>query len=275
MMRISAFGDEIATDFEEQLQVLKHLNIRHIDVRKAWGVTCTNFTDEQVQAIKDLCDQYGMTVACMGSPIGKYPIQDPMDAELERLSRLADIATALGTNNIRIFSYYPEAEVTPSDIEESISRLQQLVDLAETFDLQLLLENEKGIVGDTPERVQQLLEAVDSPRLRLIWDPANYVQCQTEKQVDQWWDKHHPFIGYIHIKDSKLASGEVTPAGEGDGQVKELLTQLHANDYTGILALEPHLVEAGHSSGYSGPEGMEVAVKALRKLMTEVGIEET
>lgn len=274
MMKISAFGDEIAVDFEEQLQVLKNLNISLIDVRQAWGTTCSDFTDEQVQSIKNLCDKYDISVACMGSPIGKSPIGDSLDAEANRLTRLADIAKALGTNHIRIFSFYPAGDVTDDDIKNAIDRLQRLTDLAESLGLQLWLENEKGLVGDTPERNYQLLEAIDSPTLQFIWDPANFVQCAAKQQVDGWWEKLGPYTKHIHIKDARLADGEVTPAGEGDGQVKELLIQLQANGYSGILALEPHLVEAGHSSGFSGADGMEVAVTALRKLMAEVGIEE-
>ena len=52
MMRISAFGDEIAVDFEEQLRVLHALAIPLIDVRAAWGVNCSQFTDEHIGRIK-------------------------------------------------------------------------------------------------------------------------------------------------------------------------------------------------------------------------------
>lgn len=274
MMKISAFGDEIAVDFEEQLKVLQSLQIRCIDVRQAWGVTCTDLTDQQVKNIRDLCAKYEITVACMGSPIGKTPIQAPIENEADRLKRIANIAHQLGTNNIRIFSFYPESDVSAEVMDHSVQRLQHLAELAETLDVQLLLENEKDLVGDTPARVHQILEAVNSPRLRFIWDPANFVQCDADNQVDNWWDQLHSYLAYIHVKDAMLADGTVKPAGEGDGQVKELLTQLHAQNYDGILALEPHLVVAGHSSGFSGADGMGIAVKALRKVMADVGIQE-
>ncbi len=40
--------------------------------------------------------------------------------------------------------------------------------------------------------------------------------------------------------------------------------------YQGMLALEPHLAIAGHSS-FSGVEGMTYAAETLRKLMADVG----
>ena len=77
---------------------------------------------------------------------------------------------------------------------------------------------------------------------------------------------------------SATADGEgrskVTVAGEGDGRVKDLLARLLSSGYEGVLSLEPHLLEALHSSGFSGAEVMEMAVNALRGLMAEEGIEE-
>ena len=47
----------------------------------------------------------------MGSPIGKSPIADPIAIEGERLKTIGATAHKLGTRNIRLFSFYPEAEV--------------------------------------------------------------------------------------------------------------------------------------------------------------------
>ena len=284
MMRISAFGDEIAVDFEEQLQVMQRLGIPLIDIRAAWGVNCSQFTEDHVPRIKDLCAQYAIEVSCMGSPIGKSPIEDPIEIECERLRRVGAVADKLSTRNIRIFSFYPVAGVDETAMQCAIDRLGKLTDIAKTLDLQLLLENEKGIVGDLPENCLKLMTAIDSPNFRFIWDPANFVQCGAAQHVDAWWDALHPYIGYIHIKDARLpedastAEGQrrsaVTVAGQGDGQMKELLARLHKSGYDGVLSLEPHLVEARHSSGFSGADGMETAVNALRGLMAQVGIEE-
>ncbi|MDE2637152.1 MAG: sugar phosphate isomerase/epimerase [Chloroflexota bacterium] len=274
MMRISAFGDEIAVDFEEQLRILKRLEIPLIDIRAAWGVNCSQFTSDHIENIKALCAQHGITVSCMGSPIGKSPIADPIDVESERLKTVGETAHQLGTRNIRLFSFYPAGDIDEAATQLSIERLSALTEIAAQNDLQLLLENEKGVVGDIPQRCLQIMSAINSPHLRFIWDPANFVQCGAVEQVDRWWAELQPYIGYIHIKDARLADNLVTLAGDGDGQLLELLTRLQETGYEGLLSLEPHLLEARHSSGFSGADGMEAAVGALRKLMNEAGIEE-
>ena len=274
MMRISAFGDEIAADFEEQLSVLKQLAIPLIDIRAAWGVNCSQFTFDHIDRIRDLLARYDIAVSCMGSPIGKSPIVDPIAVESERLKTIGETAHQLGTRNIRIFSFYPDGEADAGAIQNSTDRLGKLAEIAGESDLQLLLENEKGVVGDIPERCLQIVCAIDSPQLRFIWDPANFVQCGAVNQVDRWWDELHPHTGYIHIKDACLADKSVTVAGDGDGQLLELLTRLRESGYQGVLSLEPHLLEARHSSGFSGADGMAAAVGALRKLMAAAGIAE-
>lgn len=263
---ISAFGDEIAPDLEEQLKTLQQLEL-DIDVRAAWGKNVADFSDDDMSRARQLCDQYGVTVRCIGSPIGKSPLIDPIENELTRLAHVIKVGKALGTDNIRIFSFYPPDDDFDKHLPESIERLKQLANLAQEQGAQLLLENEKEIIGDTAERCLKLMEGVDHPSMGFIWDPANFVQVGEAEQVDKHWQTLSPHLTYVHIKDALLADGTVKPAGEGDGQVPELIQKLKASGYTGVLSLEPHLVEAGHSTGFSGAEGMAIAAKALRNLL--------
>jgi sugar phosphate isomerase/epimerase len=271
---LSAFGDEIAEDLETQLAVLNDLNIPRLDLRGAWGQNVRYFSDETVQKIKTLCETHHVTVGCIGSPIGKTPILEPISEVIPVLTRIMEIAKMLGTRNIRIFSFYPPdtSSNTAYDqyVGQSAERLAALTREAEREDMLLLLENEKDIVTDTPERCEAVLKAVNSPHLRFIWDPANFVQVGVADQITRYWELLLPYLAYVHIKDARLADGKVTPAGEGDGQVAELIAKLREigyDDQNGVLALEPHLAIAGHSSGFSGTDGMKTAVTALRTLL--------
>ena len=276
--RLSAFGDEISADLAEQLKTLVGLNVRGLDLREAWGKNVAKMEDDDVARVKQICEGYGVKVACLGSPVGKSPLAMEIDFEKGNLTRLMAIGNMLDTRFIRIFSFYP-ADTSTNDhydqhVAEAADRLGVLAGLAEKEGFTLVLENEKGIVTDTPERCLAALKAVNSPALRSAWDSANFVQVGVGKPVDRGWAGLQPYIGYVHIKDALLESGKVVPAGEGDGQLPELLANLKAMGYQGTLALEPHLKIAGHSTGFSGDEGMEMAVKALRKVMAETGCQE-
>jgi sugar phosphate isomerase/epimerase len=271
---ISAFGDEIAQDLETQLEVLRDLDVGCLELRAAWGKNVLRLDDEEVSRVRELCLAYGITVASIGSPIGKSPLQDPLTAEEENLARAFEIGETVGTRCIRVFSFYPPDTSTNAHydqhVEEAAQRLGRLTDLASGAGFTLMLENERDIVGDNMERCHKLICAVDSPHLRFLWDPANFVLIGVERPTETGWDMLGDHISYVHVKDARLSDQSIHPAGEGEGQVPELLERLARRGYQGVLALEPHLAIAGHSSGFSGPEGMAVAVTALRRLLDGV-----
>ena len=273
---ISAFGDEVSTELEEQLRVLADLKIGGLELRGALGTGVASLTDEQAQRVKQMCDDAGIVVTCLGSPVGKSPIGDAPDDEEKRLQRLFEIGAIVGTKNIRIFSFYPpnKGEAADDFVDASIVRLRRLTELAQEADFVLVLENEVGLIGDLPSRCATILRAIDSPHLRFAWDSANFVLSGMPQPIDNGWEEVAHDVGYIHIKDAVLESGAICAAGEGEGQIPELIQKLMQQNYRGVLALEPHLVVAGHSGGFSGEDGMTYAAAALRRVLAQVGAEE-
>ena len=137
--------------------------------------------------------------------------------------------------------------------------------------LMLAHENEKEIFGDTPARCADLIASVNSPALRATFDAANFVQCGVRPFTDGY-ALLRPHLVYLQVKDALAATGEVMPAGEGDGQVRETLAALRDSGFAGFMSLEPHLASAGRFGGFSGPEAFKRAVRALKSLLNELGI---
>ena len=103
---LSAFGDEISADLDIQLKVLRELGIGHLELRSVWNTNVLKLDDTQVSALKYACDINSVRISCIGSPIGKSPIGDPIEQELLNLDRALQVAKVLDTNTIRIFSFY-------------------------------------------------------------------------------------------------------------------------------------------------------------------------
>lgn len=269
---LSAFGDEINDDVDEQLRVLHELDIGYLELRSAWGTNVLELTDEEVGRLIERCEAHSIRVSCIGSPIGKSSIDGPIEKVVDDLGRIIDIAKMVGTDLVRVFSFYPESDGLQSErVKESIARLRLMAEVAVERNVTLLLENEGGLVGDTPERCRALVEGVDSPHLRYVWDTGNYPQAGVEHSVDRGWPLLAGYTECVQVKDTRISDGTITVAGEGDGQVRELLHKLRDAGYVGFLALEPHLLVAGQRGGFSGAEGMKMAADALRGLMAETG----
>jgi L-ribulose-5-phosphate 3-epimerase len=268
---LSTFADEINPDLEEQLKVLRELNIGFLELRSAWGKNVLTFNDVETANVSRICRNNGVQVSCIGSPIGKTPITAPIDEELTNLTHIFKIAEKVGTRRVRIFSFYPPDIKSNLHydlyVKEATERIARMVDLAKQEGFYLLLENEKEIVGDIPERCYFILHDINSPHLRFTWDPANFVQVGVGRVTERAWPLLGQYTAYIHIKDALLADGTVKAAGEGDGQVKEFLTKIRNQGYQGFLSLEPHLG--------GGPDNTALAAKALRKILGELGCVES
>jgi sugar phosphate isomerase/epimerase len=110
--------------------------------------------------------------------------------------------------------------------------------------------------------------------LRLAYDPANFVWGEKiTNNIESCFSVMKPYVVHIHIKDWKLGSKDIgSIPGEGDGQIKELLTELAAMNYDGCLTMEPHLQTGGQFGGSTGPELFSRAVEAVREIADEVGL---
>jgi sugar phosphate isomerase/epimerase len=269
---LSGFADEISPDPRAQLDTLAAESISHLELRSAWSVNVADFTDEQLTGFRAAVDAAGVHVSAIGSPIGKIPVAAPLAPELDRMRRVADVAGELGTTLVRVFSFFiPPGEPPERFRGLVIDRMGALARIAEERGLVLAHENEKQIYGDVPDRCADLITAVGSSALRATFDPANFVQCGVRPFSDAY-ALLRPHLVYLQVKDALAATGEVVPAGQGDGELRQTLAALRDSGFAGFMSLEPHLAEAGQFGGFSGPEGFRRAATALKFLLNEASI---
>jgi 3-dehydroshikimate dehydratase len=128
----------------------------------------------------------------------------------------------------------------------------------------LVHENEKDIYGEHGKDCLDLMQAVDSPKLRSAFDFGNFV-ISGERPRDNW-PLLKPYTAHFHIKDAKLGpTMNIVPPGDGDGDIGPILADAYRSGYRGFVTMEPHLKVAGHSHGETGPELFGVAVQRLKQ----------
>lgn len=269
---LSGFGDEVDPDPKVQAAVLLALGASHIEVRSAWGTNVVELSDTQIAELKATLDASGLKVSAVASPIGKVDISLPAEHEAGRLRRIIEVAKALDTKYIRMFSFFRAEDQSPEGIREAVmERMALLARVAEESDVVLIHENEKDIYGDTPERVLDIMETVNSPALRAAWDNANFVQVGVKPYTDAY-AMLRPYLEYLQVKDAIAGSGEVVPTGQGDGQLVETLRALSQDGYTGFASLEPHLAAQHALGGFSGPAAFGEAARAFRAATDAIGV---
>ena len=278
---LSAFADEISPDLKTQMEVLESYGIEYIEIRGVNGSNLTKYTLDEVKIIKKKLDERNFKLSSIGSPIGKINITDVFESHLKLFKHTLEIAKIMETKYIRVFSFFiPEGEDAIQYRNMVMDRWIQFVRLAEESGIILLHENEKGIYGDNPGRCLDLIETANSPCVKAVFDPANFVQCGVDAYPNAF-ELLKKYVEYVHIKDALSSDHRVVPAGFGDGKVKEVLRALYNSGYEGFLSLEPHL---GDFVGFSelessspanklpegGPKQFAIALEALQKILNEI-----
>ena len=275
MIKLCAFADEAATTLQEQIAALQRNKIRYLELRNVNGKGVANITLQEAEEYARILKENGIEVYSIGSPIGKVDISVDFDRYLEDITHIFRLARIFGTDKIRMFSFYNAYEKR----DLVISYLSKMVEMAKGFGVELYHENEKDIYGDSADRVLDILKSV--PGLKSVYDPANYLQVgeKAEKTIDLLY----PRADYFHIKDVISTTGELVPAGYGDGKINELIARIEGD---AVLSVEPHLAvfdgysqidstEMKHKFYFtSNQEAFDAAVAALKDLLVKSGYKE-
>jgi sugar phosphate isomerase/epimerase len=308
---LSGFADEGAvkkTALEQMTLLaavgLKYYSIRFVDAGN--GVkNVMQLTDDEVKTLQQLHRDFGVSVATLGSPIGKVKIKDVDDGTSNRyvpfrqyvdhdVRRAIALAQAFGTKLIRGFSFYQPKGERPEDyVRQAGDMLGEIAARCEAEGVIFGLEVEPNLVGQDGHLLMELYRHVNSKALMLVFDGANlFVQLGGGKAVVENYRAMRDGIGWMHIKDYRQEGkfhwhGHVdetmlknfVPCDEGDCNnlaiLKDFAKLIPALDrklkklgVPGVfLDLEGHLKGGGQFGGFSGPDGFGVALRALTNVL--------
>ncbi len=272
MIRLCAFSDEAADDLKEQADALIRHDVSLTELRSVNKKNVRDLTVREAKEIAAYLSGRGIAVWAVGSPLGKIPLAAADRAYLDVVSHVCELARALGTDKVRAFSFYDAY----AERGRMLELCHAMAERAAQWGVTLCHENEKAIFGDTAKRVAELMDELTE--WKFVYDPANFLQ------VGERAEDTLPLAArclYFHIKDVIAQSGELVPAGWGDGQIGRLVAEYAAGDKT--LTIEPHLTVF---SGYAAIDGSEMkhkftfasreeafgaAVTALKELLAHQG----
>ena len=289
---------------------LQYYSIRFIDV--GGGIrNVMDLTKAEISKVRHLQGEYGLNVSSIGSPIGKVKLLDvkdgtknpyvPFKKYLARdVPKVCRLAHAFEAKLIRGFSFYHPKGTDPRDhISQTVDQLGAIAEACHRSDLTFGLEVEANMVGQDGHILADIHKQVNHPAMLLIFDAANIlVQGYSQAELFGQYQAMKPGLGWMHIKDycdpqvvgkrrhvdeDKLAN--FVPADMGDGAheailrdfsrtVPKLGRKLRRRGIPGVfLDLEPHVKGGGQFGGFSGPDGMGVALRGLCRVLDYIAID--
>lgn len=294
--QLGAISDEINADLESALKVMKEFDMEYVEFNTAWGKKVENWTDADVKKAIQLIKAYDFKVSmvsplflkvCRIDQVEKAKVADsPQFREhIKMLRRSIEIAEACGAKLVRTYSFrWPHmvglgnpSPILPSGGQidgDTMDKIREglciACDIAKEASMTLGFENVRSCYGNSGQNTREIVEAVNSPVLKVVWDPGNsYVSSATA--YPEGYEAVKPFIVHLHLKDAKiidrevgLTSWEAIGAGEVDyvGQMRALIE----DGYDGLASLETHW----HPEEMSREESSRISLAGLMQIIDDV-----
>ena len=194
----------------------------------------------------------------------------------ESLKVLASIAPTLPTRLITLCTGTRDANDqwrahpdnnSPDAWADLLAAMEIAAEIADQHEIDLGIEPELANVVNSSAKARRLIDEIDSPRLKIVIDPANLFEAETNDRqryiVSEAIDLLADRIAMGHAKD-RTATGAFATAGNGVLDYPHYMARLKAVGFDGPLV----------THGLSAQEASGVAAFLTRKL-AEAGIEIT
>lgn len=252
--QFTGFADEATKNLKGQIEVLKKVGWSAIETRLVEGKNFCDLTDAEFEAAWDTLQSAGIKIIGYGSQIANWgrPITTDFDVDINELERNIKRMRKTGTKFIRVMSYpnakepWPEAQWKA----EVIRRLKELSARARAADIVLVHENCNGYGGLGPKQTLELIEAIDNPAFKLVFDTGNNTGHDNELESTwRFYEAVKDHIVHVHIKSYKKgADGKfATCFPDEDANQLKILKDLKKRGYNGYISIEPHLKAAVHA----------------------------
>jgi sugar phosphate isomerase/epimerase len=264
MYYFSGIGDEAANRIEDQIRAIKALGWSNLEAR---NVEVPGFPKGNIHDIPDAAfdilvekvEAAGIKINCFGSAIGNWgkKIDESFESSLAETQRAIPRMQRLGTKFVRIMSFAVRKEEDQM-AQERFRRLREVTKMFLDAGIQPVHENCMNYGGMGWPFTLKLLENV--PGLKLVFDTANPV-FNEDRSKPKPWPKQDPWefyehvkehVVHVHVKDARWNNAkndaDYTMPGDGDGKVREFLTDLIASGYAGGISIEPHIAVVFHDS---------------------------
>lgn len=257
--RIASITDEFSpTNPALALSQMASIGMTGAELRVLWGKNVMDLTDDEMERLRHLLVGNNMEVISIASPILKCVLPNAPDVDtrfqqdifnskhtFEDQPALAErafkIAKFFGARIIRVFSYW--RTVDPDRCFDAVATaLTGLADLAAKEDLIIGIENEHACNISTAADSARILNAVQHPNLKLVWDPANALVSGENPFPGGYALLPKDRIAHVHVKDCHMEGHKPVWGPVGTRQVdwKGQVAALAADGYTGWLSLETH-----------------------------------
>ena len=270
---IAVITDEVSEDIGTALAFMAEHQIDRVDIRSVDERNVILFDDRELAELAGRIDDAGLAVGCYCSPLLKWPrsgAKIPEGANFhgfdpgvltpeQAVPHAFEVANRLGAGQLRIFSYFTYPGFAPEHLDDDLDRL---LDLAETHDVTMVLENEHVCNVATLEQLTAVVARRAHPRLRGALDLANHRAFRPPAPTAAALAAAAKIAGTVHVKDFAGDPRRYVALGEGTIDHAPLFKALREHGPLGTL---PIVIETHRPD--DGPAVTARSIAALRAML--------
>jgi sugar phosphate isomerase/epimerase len=152
-----------------------------------------------------------------------------------------------------------------TDMDKLEKGFTLMLEQAERYDVNLVLMQMPWNYTNTTGNFRRIAERLASPRIRVMWGPADNVNCGESDVATVGFRNVRPYVHGLHMKDLRVNCGAeldftYCPIGEGHTHYETVLRNLHEHGCPAYLSVASHYVPPGRDR--SDPEACEEALRA-------------
>lgn len=277
--------DEVSQDPAEAAREARRLGLVSVEVNSLWGKPVHELTDDEVDRAARIFDDAGLPVLVIDPPLFKplylpaqtsqFKVHDGFQEHLRILDRALELTTRFrGPRGgrvpfVRTFSFrrtdmaglgnpsprLPHGGVINEPTLDIIAAgLRQAAERAAEKGVTLVLENVRSCWANTGTNAARIVERVNTPSLKALWDPGNaYVSGET---FPSGWEAVRDHVVHVHVKDASVVDPKAGLTrweciGKGEANLVAELRSLSKLPYRGAVHIETHWKPDDGSNGTS------------------------
>jgi len=238
---LSAVSDEVSSNLDEVLTVLQGAGINHVELRRLGDKEIIDLSPAEAKEVKRKLMAKKFTVSAFDAGVNRIPMQGNMEDNGKRFTRALDMAALFETRQLIVSSFQVPADEEDRVREQVLGQMRDMAALAGKRSITLLLENVPGAYGAGSRGCEDLMRTVNSPWLKLAFNPVNFVRTGAQPFLGIF-SHIRKYIGQLYINDA-VFSGVAQPAGYGNAEVKELMSILRCRSFNGCFTIKHGLGE--------------------------------
>lgn len=256
MFKLGTITDGISRDFEYALDTMVETGLEYVELQYLWEKQVGDLTDADIERVRGLIAARNLKVSCISHhnlsalSVDTAIVAPAYREHITTLQRCINVAQALGTNLVRIFSFRKEMVLFGAEpvISEGawatlMNRLEEPLQIADAAGITLVMET--AISGNVTSALlaRKLIEELDVPHLKVLWDPCSSLYC-TEVPYPDGYEAIREHIAHVHLKDGIVNLPAATfdfcamRQGQMDPYYNDIVNALKRDGYEGAISLE-------------------------------------